>query len=82
MEFLFSKCSSLLYLPDISKWNLNNVKNINGMFSECSSLKGLSDISNWSNYNRNIDCIPEVNEKHKVEDEFLLFFEEDYYKNL
>ena len=51
MGFLFSRCSSLLTLPDISKWNLTIVKNINGIFSECSSLITLPDISNWLNYN-------------------------------
>ena len=82
MQFLFSRCSSLLYLPDISKWNLTNVKNINGIFSECSSLIGLSDRSNWFNYNRNIDYTPKVKEEYKAKNEFLLFFEEDYYKDL
>ena len=38
-------CSSLLSLPDISKWNINSVTDMSGMFSYCSSLKSLPDIS-------------------------------------
>ena len=47
---MFDKYSSLSSLPDISKWNTNNVNN---MFNNCSSLTSLSDISNW-----NINYIP------------------------
>ena len=65
MAFLFSSCSSLLSLPDISKWNLDKVKNINGIFSECSSLIFLPDISNWLNYKIEIDYIPNVSENYK-----------------
>ena len=39
-------CSSLSFLPDISKWNTNNVKDINHMFGGCSSLSYSPDISN------------------------------------
>ena len=28
----------LSYLPDISKWNMNNVTNMSGMFLECSNI--------------------------------------------
>ena len=35
MSELFKDCNELLTLPDISKWNTNNVKNISGMFSGC-----------------------------------------------
>ena len=35
-------------LPDISKWNTENVIDMGGMFSICSSLVGLSDISKWN----------------------------------
>ena len=47
MKNLFSKCSSLQELPNISKWNINNVFAISGMFNQCSSLKTLPDISKW-----------------------------------
>ena len=36
---MFYGCSSLLSLPDISKWETKNVTNINGMFGKCSLLK-------------------------------------------
>ena len=29
----------LILLPDISKWDTNNVKDMNGIFDRCSSLK-------------------------------------------
>ena len=51
MHKMFSECSSLISLPDISKWNTNNVTDMNGMFSRCSSLKSLPDISKWNTNN-------------------------------
>ena len=42
---MFSYCSSLESLPDISKWNINNLENISHMFSGCESLKSFPDIS-------------------------------------
>ena len=47
MSDMFNGCSSLLSLPDISKWNTNNVTNMSGMFKECSSLLSLPDTSKW-----------------------------------
>ena len=41
------KCSSLITLPDLSKWNTENIKNITGMLNGCSSLISLPDISKW-----------------------------------
>ena len=38
---IFEECFSLISLPDISKWNIKNVKDIRFMFSECASLKFL-----------------------------------------
>ena len=38
MNDLFKGCSSLMSLPDISKWNINNVKNKNDLFDGCISL--------------------------------------------
>ena len=32
-------------LPDISKWNINNIANMNGLFNNYSSLESLPDIS-------------------------------------
>ena len=48
---LFCGCSSLKYLPDISKWNISNVTNLFGIFYECSSLYCLPDISKWNTQN-------------------------------
>jgi len=45
---MFSESSSLLSLPDISKWNINKVKNMSYMFYGCSSLTSLPDISKWN----------------------------------
>ena len=48
MSCMFSDCSSLVSLPDISKWNTANVTDMNYMFCNCSSLKSLPDISKWN----------------------------------
>jgi len=45
---MFYKCKSLLFLPDISKFDTSNIVNMNDMFCECSSLIFLSDISKWN----------------------------------
>ena len=38
MNFMFSGCSSLSSLPDISKWNTNKVTGMSFMFYECENL--------------------------------------------
>ena len=48
MSYMFYNCSSLSFLPDISKWNTNNVNDMKGIFSECKSLESLPDISKWN----------------------------------
>ena len=48
---IFFGCSSLLSLPDISKWKTINVNDMNSMFYECSLLLSLSDISKWDTIN-------------------------------
>ena len=50
MSGMFSGCSSLSSLPDISKWNTINVTNMKSMFRGCSSLP---DISKWNTNNAN-----------------------------
>ena len=45
---MFRECSSLSFLPDISKWNTNKVNNMSYMFYGCSSLSSLPDISNMN----------------------------------
>ena len=51
MSNMFFECSSLLFLPDISKWNTSNITNMSNMFYECTSLSFLSDISKWNTSN-------------------------------
>ena len=34
-------------LPDISRWDTENINDMNSIFYKCSSLKLLPDISNW-----------------------------------
>ena len=41
---MFYGCSSLSSLPDISKWNTNNAKNMEHMLRGCTSLLSLPDI--------------------------------------
>ena len=36
MNNLFENCSSLKSLPDMSKWDINNVKEMEYMFKGCS----------------------------------------------
>ena len=47
MSYMFSGCSSLKSLPDISNWNTSNVIIMNNIFFGCSSLHSLPDISKW-----------------------------------
>ena len=47
MSGLFYECSSLQSLPDISKWNINNINDMSWMFNGCEILNSLSDISKW-----------------------------------
>ena len=51
MSYIFYWCSSLSNLPDISKWNTNNVTDMRSMFSGCSLLSNLPDISKWNTNN-------------------------------
>ena len=44
---IFSNCKSLISIPDISKWNISNIKIMDRMFENCSSLKSLPDLSKW-----------------------------------
>ena len=48
---MFSGCSSLISLPDISKWKTDNVNRMSYMFSGCSHLITLPDISKWNTDN-------------------------------
>ena len=46
MRKMFDRCSSLISLPDISKWNTDQ-KRIGDIFNECISLSYLPDLKNW-----------------------------------
>ena len=48
---IFCGCKSLTFLPDISKWDTSNVKNMSSIFSNCESLLSLPDISKWNTSN-------------------------------
>ena len=50
---MFSNCSSLSSLPDISKWNTKNLKNFKFLLSDCISLLNIPDLSKWNNFNGN-----------------------------
>jgi len=50
MNFIFRGCSILLSLPDISKWNTNNVTDMSYMFNDCSILSSLPDIQSYHLY--------------------------------
>ena len=50
---MLNKCSSLKLLPDISKWNTNDVNNMSELFQDCSSLSTLPEISKWNTNNIN-----------------------------
>ena len=51
MSFMFSECSSLISLPDISEWNTSKVNDMSHIFEDCSSLVSLPDISKWDTIN-------------------------------
>ena len=44
MNEMFYRCSSLSFLPDISKWNTINVTDMNGMFDGCLNIILSTDI--------------------------------------
>ena len=44
MSRMFFQSSSLESLPDISKWDNRNVKDMSDMFCGCCSLESLRDI--------------------------------------
>ena len=65
MSYIFSECSALKSLPDISKWNTSNANNMSYMFKRYYSLSSLPDISKWdiSNVN-NISFFYFLNDQH------------------
>ena len=55
LSYLFENCSLLNKLPDISKWETDNVENISCLFQNCSKLYSIPDISKW-NLNKVSEC--------------------------
>ena len=53
MTYMFNKCSSLSFLPDISKWNTNHANHINFLFKGFPSLLKISGVSKWIRNNQN-----------------------------
>ena len=51
MESMFSRCNSLLSLPDINKWDMVKVNNMSKLFFGCTTLKSLPDISTFNTIN-------------------------------
>jgi len=50
---MFNGCSSLIRMPDISRWEVSNVINADHIFDYCKSLINFPDISKW-NFNKEI----------------------------
>ena len=51
MSSMLYECNSSISLPDISKWNTSNVKDMSKMFSGFNSLISLPNISKWNTSN-------------------------------
>ena len=51
VSYMFFGCKSLISLPDISKWNTENISDMSYMFFGCNSLISLPDISKWNTEN-------------------------------
>ena len=43
--------NTLKSIPDISKWQANNVNDMSNMFSNCLSLKSIPDLKKWNKNN-------------------------------
>ena len=48
ISYMFSECSSLIEISDISEFYTNNITDMNYIFNQCSELLSLPDISNWN----------------------------------
>ena len=51
MHAMFYGCSSLISLPNISKWNTSKITDMSSLFGKCTSLITLPDISKWNTSN-------------------------------
>ena len=48
MCYMFYGCESLTSMPNISRWNTDNVNNMSHMFYGCKLLIPISDIFSWT----------------------------------
>ena len=87
MSDMFSGCSSLISLPDISKWNTKSLQYIDFMFNDCPSLVSLPNISKWKNIDdisKSKDifygCLSLINTDEKLNYKFIWHKEEEAYK--
>ena len=55
ISLMFHGCSSLVSLPDLWKWETNDVSDMIGTFCGCKSLESLPDISGWKT--NNVKCM-------------------------
>ena len=49
---MFHQCSSLASIPNLSKWNINNVYEMNSFLEACSLLISLPNFSKWKVENK------------------------------
>ena len=81
MSYMFSECTSLLSVSDLSKWDTSNITDMSYVFYGCSSLTKLSGISEWDTKNviymnnlfsfcKNLENLPDISKwnTNKVKD--------------
>ena len=51
LSFMFSECSNLIEIKNLSDLKTENVSDMKSMFSQCSNLSSIPDISNWNTSN-------------------------------
>ena len=74
---MFNNCKSLLYLPNISKWNVSNIYDMSNLCYNCSSLLTCPHISHWdidkdTNINKMFtECINCMNLPKKFGEEYI-----------
>ena len=54
MDMMLAKCTSLISLPDISKLNTKNRKELNPIFPDCTLSLNIPDVTKWKNYKEDI----------------------------
>ena len=88
MNNIFNGCSSLIELPDISKWEVNKVIFMNNMFNGCISLISLPDLSRRninfklnSNNQENTSGHPSARELKKITNKKKFSSQKFYFKS-